>query len=122
MTTLKQSLVVGVAALVVSFASACGSSSGTSSSGSGSGADVAKAASIVDMGTKATSTFVKPGPAFDITKVTKPVWLLAASFSNANTAPVVQGFVAAGQAANVPAHVCQAQGSPEGNAACISQA
>jgi ABC-type sugar transport system substrate-binding protein len=66
--------------------------------------------------------FVAPGPAYNINKVKKPVWLFEAVANDPPVPQVADGFVAAAKAAGVPYHVCLANGTPEGNALCLQQA
>lgn len=66
--------------------------------------------------------FVPEGPAFNIKKVTKPVWLLEAPANVAPDQQVAAGFIQAAKAAGVKYHVCLANGTPEGNALCLQEA
>lgn len=120
-------------------AAGCGSSDSSSSATTGSagaatttveglpptpeaeGADVAAAQAYVKAHT-GTPEFVAPGEAFEISKVTKPVWLLQAVASAPPVPQVTEGFVDAAKAAGVPYHVCPAGGTPDGNALCLKQA
>jgi ABC-type sugar transport system substrate-binding protein len=66
--------------------------------------------------------FISPGPAFDIKKVTKPVWFIAQVTSLPVTPYINKGFLQAAKAAGVSAHVCAGFGTPQGNSTCLQQA
>jgi len=66
--------------------------------------------------------FKAAGPAFNIKKITKPVWLVAATLAESPDPQVVQGFVQAAKAAGVPYHVCPGESTTQANALCLRQA
>lgn len=70
----------------------------------------------------AAHTVSAPGPAFDISSVRKPVWLLATGAEDPEQPVITSAFAAAAKAANVPYHICPAQSTPSGNAICLAQA
>jgi ribose transport system substrate-binding protein len=66
--------------------------------------------------------FQPAGPAFDITQVQKPVWLISATAKLPPDEIVTNAFVEAAKAAGVPFHSCPGESTPEGNALCLRQA
>lgn len=66
--------------------------------------------------------FEATGEPFDISEVTKPVWLVSATSALPPDDIVTGAFVEAAKDAGVPYHVCPGESTPEGNANCLRQA
>lgn len=68
------------------------------------------------------AAFTAPGPAFDISTVTKPVWFITATSKFPVVPYVNQAFEAAAKAAGVKYNICPGESTTERNALCIQQA
>lgn len=70
----------------------------------------------------APAAFEPPGPAFDISQVTKPVWFITAT-PQFPVVPIVNAaFEEAATAAGVEYNICPGESTTERNALCIQQA
>ena len=85
------------------------------------GADVSAArAALLEFFTPAP--FEAPGPAFDISTVTKPVWFVTATSQFPVVPYVNAAFQAAADAAGVEVKICPGESTTADNALCIQQA
>lgn len=134
----RRRLIVGVAAVLL--VSACSSSPPAAGPGASPGASAAAqdprlppAPTVTDgadipAAQKALvqyltpAAFTAPGPAFDISTVTKPVWFITATSKFPVVPYVNQAFEAAAKAAGVKYDICPGDSTTERNALCIQQA
>ncbi len=85
------------------------------------GADV-RAAQEALLDGSGPAEFVPPGEPFDISKVTKPVWLITVSSTFEAVPGINRGFEEAAEAAGVSHKICQGDSKPDRIAICLQQA
>lgn len=85
------------------------------------GADV-KGAQEMQLDGFESAEFIPPGEAFDVSEVTKPVWLITVPSTFEAVDGINRGFEEAAQAAGVEHNICQGESKPDRIAICLQQA
>ena len=85
------------------------------------GADV-KGAQQMLLDRSGSADFIAPGEPFDVSRVTKPVWLITVPSTFEAVPGINRGFEEAAKAAGVTHKICQGESKPDRIAICLQQA